>query len=156
MAVFCFVSELTPYGETAAKEVGVHPILVWWRRGESPLACGLGQGTALTVHQTVIHYRTQFDSLFTILNQNKKAPWRVLFVLVEARRVELLSENLSTGFSPSAVYLLKFPIKTADKQAILKGIPWYGVRSGNPLTLLTTLIRSRQENRGTFSEGPPL
>ena len=34
MAVFCFVSELTPYGETAAKEVGVHPILVWWRRGE--------------------------------------------------------------------------------------------------------------------------
>ncbi len=43
--------------------------------------------------------------------------------MVEARRVELLSENLSTGFSPSAVYLLKFPIKTADKQAILKGIP---------------------------------
>ena len=35
LALFCIVSESTPYGEAAAKEKGVHPILVWWRRGES-------------------------------------------------------------------------------------------------------------------------
>jgi hypothetical protein len=30
MAGFGFL-EYTPYGESAAKEVGVYPILVWWR-----------------------------------------------------------------------------------------------------------------------------
>ena len=44
-------------------------------------------------------------------------------VMVEARGVEPLSENLSIQLSPSAVYLLKFPIQNADKQAFLKGIP---------------------------------
>ena len=75
--------------------------------GESPLACGLGQGLAL----------------YEPKPKEKTHPCGCVFLLVEARRVELLSENLSTGVSPSAVYLLKFPFKTADKQAILKGIP---------------------------------
>ena len=29
------VSERTFHGEAAAKEIGVHPIHIWWRRGES-------------------------------------------------------------------------------------------------------------------------
>lgn len=35
LVLFCFVSEYTPYGKAAAKKAGVHPILVWWSRGES-------------------------------------------------------------------------------------------------------------------------
>ena len=34
LVLSCFVLEFTPYGETAAEKVGVHPILVWWRRRE--------------------------------------------------------------------------------------------------------------------------
>lgn len=37
--------------------------------------------------------------------------------MVEATRVELVSENLSVQLSTSVVYLLKFPKPTADKQA---------------------------------------
>lgn len=37
--------------------------------------------------------------------------------LVEARRVELLSESLSIGFSPGAVDLFSFPIPDAGQQA---------------------------------------
>lgn len=36
---------------------------------------------------------------------------------MEATRVELVSENLSTQLSTSVVYLLIFPLLTADKQA---------------------------------------
>ena len=35
MAFFLFVSERNLYGKSAAKEVGVRPIHVWWTRGES-------------------------------------------------------------------------------------------------------------------------
>ena len=34
-ALFCCGSERTLHGEAAAKEIGVRPIPVWWRRGES-------------------------------------------------------------------------------------------------------------------------
>ena len=34
-ALFCCGSERTLHGETAAEEIGVRPIPVWWRRGES-------------------------------------------------------------------------------------------------------------------------
>ena len=35
MTVFCFALEHHLDGEAAAKEIGVRPNLVWWRRGES-------------------------------------------------------------------------------------------------------------------------
>ena len=35
MAFFCFVSEHHLDGKAAAEEVGVRPIPIWWRRGES-------------------------------------------------------------------------------------------------------------------------
>ncbi len=38
--------------------------------------------------------------------------------MVEATRVELVSENLSVQLSTSVVYLLKFLKLTADKQAV--------------------------------------
>jgi len=38
--------------------------------------------------------------------------------LVEVRRIELLSEDQETAFSPSAVYILNFPQPIACKRAI--------------------------------------
>ena len=45
--------------------------------------------------------------------------------LVEATRVELVSENLSVQLSTSVVYLLKFLKLTADKQAVSISSSWY-------------------------------
>ena len=55
-----------------------------------------------------------------ILYQNKGAG------MVEARRIELLSENNSTSLSTSVVYQFKFPRITAGKQAVIRG-------SSNPI-----------------------
>lgn len=44
-------------------------------------------------------------------------------ILVEAAGVEPASENLSIQLSPGAVYLLRFPSRSADKQALPEGIP---------------------------------
>ena len=44
-------------------------------------------------------------------------------ILVEAAGVEPASENPSIQLSPGEVYLLKFPSRRADKQALPKGIP---------------------------------
>ena len=52
----------------------------------------------------------------------EKAPFRVLFLLVEAGGIEPPSENTSTQVSPSAVCLLGFPSRTAGKQAMRYGI----------------------------------
>ncbi len=41
--------------------------------------------------------------------------------VVEARRIELLSENSSTEISPSAVFVLEFPTYIAQRQAICFG-----------------------------------
>ena len=48
------------------------------------------------------------------------------FFVVEATRIELVSENKSTQLSTSVVYLHWFPFKTAGKQAAKKG-------SSNPI-----------------------
>ena len=52
----------------------------------------------------------------------EKAPFRVLFLLVEAGGIEPPSENTSTQVSPSAVCLLGFPSRIAGKQAMRYGI----------------------------------
>ncbi len=44
-----------------------------------------------------------------------------IFVLVEARGVEPLSESLFLQLSPSAVHLLEFPWNSADEQAMFLG-----------------------------------
>ena len=46
--------------------------------------------------------------------------------MVEATRIELVSENISTQLSTSVVYLHRFPFRAADKQAVQKG-------SSNPI-----------------------
>ena len=46
--------------------------------------------------------------------------------MVEARRIELLSENNSTSLSTSVVYQFRFPRITAGKQAVIRG-------SSNPI-----------------------
>ena len=38
-------------------------------------------------------------------------------MMVEVRRIELLSEDQTAGFSPSAVYILDFPRRDACKRA---------------------------------------
>ena len=50
-------------------------------------------------------------------------PYYGLWVtMVEPRGIEPLSENPSSRLSPSAVYLLRFPSRSADKQAMRVGI----------------------------------
>ena len=46
-----------------------------------------------------------------------------MFGLVEARRIELLSEERSMQLSTSVVYQLRFPELTADKRAERRGSP---------------------------------
>ena len=60
--------------------------------------------------------RAQFDSPDLVAKRKAGLSGRV-FLLVEARRVELLSENKFTGPSPSAVNLLTFPPPHAGLQA---------------------------------------
>ena len=57
------------------------------------------------------------------LHQNKKAGCKALclFVLVEARGVEPLSENPSIQLSPGALCRLEFPAVSAGTQALTLG-----------------------------------
>ena len=58
------------------------------------------------------------STLFHCTYHKEKAPrWGCFSFVVEARRIELLSENKFTGPSPSAVNLLKFPPPHAGLQA---------------------------------------
>ena len=50
------------------------------------------------------------------INRTKKARWYLAFLLVEARGIEPLSENLSTGPSTSVVDDLKFPPRSPHQQ----------------------------------------
>ena len=64
----------------------------------------------------------EFDSLLHICT--KKEPLRTLFcAMVEMRRVELLSESISTGLSPSAAGDLVFALLPAHQQADKSAIP---------------------------------
>ena len=51
--------------------------------------------------------------------------------MVEARRIELLSETLFPQLSTSVVYLLRFPVTAADKQAAMTGSPNTFLRCGH-------------------------
>ncbi len=53
-----------------------------------------------------------------------------MHLLVEAAGVEPASENSSIQLSSGAVYLLIFPSDSADKQALMEGIPLYVARAG--------------------------
>lgn len=63
----------------------------------------------------------EFDSLLHICT--KKSPIGSFRAMVEMRRVELLSESISTGLSPSAADDLKFALLTARQQADRSTIP---------------------------------
>lgn len=73
-----------------------------------------------------------FDYLIKNKNPDKKSEF--LF-LVEMARVELASENLFLKLSTSVVYLLKFPIKKAERQASFIGSPALcdGLQGGVPV-----------------------
>ena len=49
---------------------------------------------------------------------------------MEARRIELLSETLFPQLSTSVVYLLRFPVTAAGKQAAMTGSPNTFLRCG--------------------------
>ncbi len=71
--------------------------------------------------------------------------------MVEARRIELLSENRSMQLSTSVVYQLKFPELTADKRAERTGSP--NTIKGNGHSQRTfTANRRPSDSRGTLSE----
>ena len=65
--------------------------------------------------------------------------------MVEARRIELLSENRFMQLSTSVVYLLEFPDLTADKQAVGEGSPDTFLRCGHAAeTFTTTMMPQRR------------
>ncbi len=61
--------------------------------------------------------------LFSFIDTKKPPFWTVFHVLVEMRRIELLSESISTGFSPSAAGGLDFASLPAHQQAGRDAIP---------------------------------
>ena len=58
--------------------------------------------------------------------------------MVEARGIEPLSESPFLQLSTGVVYLLKFPIRTADKQAVRAGSPNTFPRRGRVRETFTT------------------
>ena len=58
--------------------------------------------------------------------------------MVEARRIELLSESPFPQISTSVVYLLKFPAQDAGKQASCEGSPNTFLRCGQAAGTFTT------------------
>ena len=81
----------------------------------------------------------------------KPLPKKWLF-LVEMMGVEPMSENLFPKLSTSVVYLLKFPWRSADKQAFLLGSPLNRDKvQGSPLFTCTTKWRS-YPSRGTLGK----
>ena len=66
--------------------------------------------------------------------------------------VEPMSENLFPKLSTSVVYLLSFPWKNADKQALILGSPLVRDKvQGSPLFTCTTKRRS-YPSRGTLGK----
>ena len=57
---------------------------------------------------------------------------------MEARGIEPLSENPFLQLSTSVVYLLRFPIRAADKQAVRTGSPNTFLRHGQVRETFTT------------------
>lgn len=72
------------------------------------------------------------------------------FKVVEATRIELVSENLFIRLSTSVFYLLKFPVQTADKRAENTGSPNTIYRHGHSCKSFTT-NRCPNESRGSQS-----
>jgi len=64
--------------------------------------------THKTVHRTVLLYRSCFRSSILFYSQTKKATTVAFLFVVEMRRIELLSGNLSFGMSTGLVYGLNF------------------------------------------------
>lgn len=66
--------------------------------------------------------------------------------MVEARRIELLSENRSMQLSTSVVYLLEFPEVTAGKQAERTGSPDTFLRCGHAAETFTTAMMPQRRS----------
>ena len=74
----------------------------------------------------------------------------ILLILVEARGVEPLSENLFLPASPSADALLSFPRSTAENQAVKSGSLWCMVALkawGHARSLLSDALAGPQYSR---------
>ena len=73
----------------------------------------------------------------SIIEKNKSEPrppaqGSDLFVVVEMRRVELLSENHLPRLSTSVVFVCRFPPCNAQRQALHFGIPYFMTRPREP------------------------
>ena len=69
--------------------------------------------------------------------------------MVEMVGVEPTSENLFPKLSTSVVYLLKFPLKTADKQALIFGSPLSRDKLQDSHLFTCTANRRSYPGRGT-------
>lgn len=98
--------------------------------------------------------------LGALLSVRTMSPQRISWcsdntLMVEARRVELLSENHLPQLSPSAVYLLHFLPRNADKQALRFRIPFFMTESGHPPCTFTA-NRRPYPSRGALGKNGSL
>ena len=89
--------------------------IFWWIRGESPLACGLGQG-GLYSPPDCIHYPPGSTPLSLGSVKKKRHLIGCLFFLVDPRGVEPLSENPLIQLSTWVVGLLEFSYETPSNR----------------------------------------
>ena len=76
-------------------------------------------GSALTVHRTVIHFRTR--SIPSNFIKTEGAPHGAPSVLVDLRGIEPLSEHSFIQPSPRTVAHLKFPFESTGRQVLSLG-----------------------------------
>jgi len=124
MTVFSLKSERHLYGKSAAKEIGVRPISVWWRWRESAHgACNrVPRQHFIDCFCRLARCTTQLALLAStrdiISAKQKRTHEASSFCLVEMAGVEPASEDQLPRLSTSVAGLLAFPPCSAERQAL--------------------------------------
>ena len=97
----------------------------WWIRGEIDSFAAWRQMARCAFELlNSLFICTLQSSILALEATNKKTPARGAFLLVDPRRIELLSENPFTGPSSWVVYDLKFPPGVGHRQSTPIGSPF--------------------------------
>ena len=87
------------------------------------LVPGFAPLTDKIVHRTILFYRSslsEFDSFLSMQNKKSHTPYD-FFVLVEMRRIELLSENIFTPASTSVDCVVQIPLtRSSQSSSVLR------------------------------------
>jgi len=85
------------------------------------LVPGFAPLTDKTVHRTVLFYRSSLSEFDSSLSSKKHRLLPVLFLMVEMRRIELLSENIFTPASTSVDCVIWIPLtRSSQSSSVLR------------------------------------